>query len=48
MGALHFEREYGSLGHDGFHSWDILQMRYLLCFLFEYAAALGIIDVRLH
>jgi hypothetical protein len=39
------EREYGSLGHDGFHSWDILQLRYLLCFLFEYAAALGIIDV---
>jgi hypothetical protein len=39
------EREYGSLGHDGFDSWDILQLRYLLCFLFEYAAALGIIDV---
>jgi hypothetical protein len=39
------EREYGSLGHDGFHDWDILQLRYLLCFLFEYAAALGIIDV---
>ena len=39
------EREYGSLGHDGYHSWDILQLRYLLCFLFEYAAALGIIDV---
>lgn len=39
------EREYGSLGHDGFHSWDILQLRYLLCFLFEYAAPLGIIDV---
>ena len=39
------EREYGSLGHDGFHSWDILQLRFLLCFMFEYAAALGIIDV---
>ena len=37
--------QYGSLGHDGFHSWEILQLRYLLCFLFEYAAALGIIDV---
>jgi hypothetical protein len=39
------EREYGSLGHSGFHSWEILQLRYLLCFLFEYVAALGIIDV---
>jgi hypothetical protein len=39
------EREYGSLGHGGFHSWEILQLRYLLCFLFEYVAALGIIDV---
>jgi hypothetical protein len=39
------EREYGSLGHDGFDSWDILQLRYLLCFLFEYAATLGIVDV---
>jgi hypothetical protein len=37
--------QYGSLGHDGYHSWEILQLRYLLCFLFEYAAALGIIDV---
>lgn len=37
--------QYGSLGHDGYHSWEILQLRYLLCVLFEYAAALGIIDV---
>jgi hypothetical protein len=37
--------QYGNLGHDGFHSWAILQFRYLLCFLFEYAAALGIIDI---
>jgi len=39
------DQQYGSLGHDGYHSWEILQLRYLLCFLFEYAAALGIIDV---
>jgi hypothetical protein len=39
------DQQYGSLGHDGYHSWEILQFRYLLCFLFEYAAALGIIDV---
>lgn len=37
--------QYGSLGHGGFHGWEILQLRYLLCLLFEYAAALGIIDV---
>jgi hypothetical protein len=39
------DQQYGSLGHDGYHSWEILQLRYLLCFLFEYAAAVGIIDV---
>jgi hypothetical protein len=39
------DQQYGSLGHDGFHSWEILQLRYLLCLLFEYAAALGVIDV---
>jgi hypothetical protein len=37
--------QYGSLGHDGYHGWAILQLRYLLCILFEYAAAVGIIDV---
>jgi hypothetical protein len=40
------DAQYGSLGNNGFHhSWEILQFRYLLCVLFEYAAALGIIDV---
>jgi hypothetical protein len=39
------DQQYSSLGHDGYHSWEILQFRYLLCVLFEYAAALGIIDV---
>lgn len=37
--------QYGSLGYDGFHTWDVVQLRYLLCFLFEYAASLGLIDV---
>jgi hypothetical protein len=37
--------QYGSLSHDGYHSWEILQFHFLLCFLFEYAAAVGIIDV---
>ena len=36
---------YGSLGHAGYHDWNILQDRYLLCLLFEYAATLGLIDV---
>jgi hypothetical protein len=40
------DTQYGSLGNNGAHySWEILQFRYLLCVLFEYAAALGIIDV---
>ena len=36
---------YGSLGYAGHHDWDILQGRYVLCLLFEYAATLGLIDV---
>jgi hypothetical protein len=39
------DQQYGALGHNGYHGWDILQLRYLLCFLFEYAAALGVVDV---
>lgn len=37
--------QYGSLGYDGSHTWRLLQLRYLLCLLFEYAAVLGIVDV---
>ena len=39
------EPGHGSLGYDGGHEWSILQGRYLLCLLFEYAATLGLIDV---
>jgi len=39
------DAQYGSLGHSGYHDWNILQARYLLTFLFEYAATLGSIDV---
>ena len=39
------EPRYGSLGYDDLHGWPILQGRYLLCLLFEYAATLGLIDV---
>ena len=37
--------KYGSLGYEGYGGWNILQERYLLCFLFEYAAPLGLIDI---
>ena len=37
--------QYGSLGYDGYGGWNILQARYALCLLFEYAATLGIADV---
>lgn len=39
------ESMYGSLGYDGFHDWSLLEDRYTLCVLFEYAATLGLIDV---
>lgn len=39
------DHNYGNLGHEGYHDWQILQARYLLCFLFEYVATLGLIDV---
>jgi hypothetical protein len=39
------DAQYGSLGYEGHHDWPILQGRYTLCLLFEYAATLGLIDV---
>ncbi len=39
------EAQYGSLGYDG--TGLILEERYLLCLLLEYAATLGVIDVAL-
>jgi hypothetical protein len=39
------DAHYGNLGYDGYHGWNILQARYLMAFLFEYAATLGLIDV---
>lgn len=38
--------EYGSLGYDGHHDWELLQGRYTLAVLFEYAAPLGLIDIQ--
>ncbi len=39
------DKQYGSLGYVGSDDWNILQGRYALCLLFEYAATLGLIDV---
>ncbi|MGH3196681.1 MAG: hypothetical protein ACRDNT_12270, partial [Streptosporangiaceae bacterium] len=36
---------YGSLGHAGRNAWYVLEARYALCALFEYAATLGVVDV---
>lgn len=37
--------EYGSFGYETSGGGDELKTRYLLCFLFEYAATLGLVDV---
>jgi len=37
--------QYGSLGYDGYGGWNVLQERYLLCLLMEYAAPLGVVDI---
>ena len=39
------DKNYGNLGYEGYHDWNILQLRYLLCVLFEYTATLGLIDI---
>lgn len=40
-----FDQNYGSLGYDGSHSWEIIEGRYLLCLLLEYVATIGMVDV---
>lgn len=37
------EAHYGGLG--GYDTWPLLQLRYLLVYLFEYCATLGLLDV---
>ncbi len=37
--------EYGSLGYEGYHSFAILQGRYIMALLWEYAATLGMLDI---
>ncbi len=36
---------HGSLGPAGARAWNILEGRYALCVLFEYAATLGVVDI---
>jgi hypothetical protein len=36
--------EHGSLGYEGHHGWPVLQGRYTLAVLFEYACTLGLAD----
>ncbi|MBP3960082.1 helicase-associated domain-containing protein [Gemmata sp. G18] len=40
-----FEQEYGSLGYEDAHAWEQLQGRFILAFLFEIAATIGVLDV---
>ncbi len=39
------EQQYGSFGYDACYTWETLEGRFVLAFLFEYAATLGLIDV---
>ncbi len=39
------DSNYGSLGYAGYGEWHIVQARYILTFLLEYVATLGLIDV---
>ena len=39
------EPHYGNLGYGGCHSWSILQGRYIMALLWEYAGTLGIVDI---
>jgi hypothetical protein len=36
---------HGALGPAGWRAWDLVEGRYALCVLFEYAATLGVVDV---
>lgn len=39
------DARYGSLGDAGFHAWEILEGRYTLAVLFEFAGTLGLLDL---
>lgn len=40
------DAQYGSFGYEGYHRWEMLEGRYTLAVLFEYAATLGLVDVE--
>lgn len=37
--------QYGHLGYDDYGGWHTVEYRYILAFMFEYAATLGLIDI---
>ncbi len=39
------DSNYGNLGYAGYGEWHVVQGRYLMVFLFEYAATLGLLDL---
>lgn len=39
------DAQYGSLGYDGYYRWEMLEGRYTLAVLFEYAGTLGLFDL---
>lgn len=39
------EHQYGNLGYADCHNWNVVQDRYLLVFLMEYAATMGVVDL---
>lgn len=39
------DAQYGSLGYAGFAEWPVLEGRYTLAVLFEYAGTLGLVDL---
>ncbi|UNN04909.1 helicase-associated domain-containing protein [Rhodococcus opacus] len=40
------DSQYGGLGYDGYHRWEILEGRYTAAVLFEYAGTLGLLDLE--
>ncbi|UHD14395.1 hypothetical protein [Thiocapsa bogorovii] len=44
-GLYFVDQNYGSLGYNGADGFEILQGRYILAYLFEYLATLGMLDV---
>ncbi len=39
------DSQYGNLGYEGYHHWNIVQGRYVMALLMEYAMTLGLVDI---